>query len=518
MINNHKKNQLPVEYSIKPELEFTESNSDDLEPNSPYPSKVPNNNNKFNNEMQQFPRRLGDIQGIVPIIKHLPKNSGKTILSQIEDYDESYESPMKLLTVKSNNNVSPINRQINTNSQINNKDILNIEDYWNLNITNQNENFFLLPSISQVTLPDELKNEPYTISDNEYRPDIRVKKTYYKFIVQILRNNNSKIYANVEKGIYYRNSIGIPEKHIPEKLKTNISVIDVYENYGLDVTYSYLRYICLDNPISRKNPSWLSFYLETSMIILQNDFKPSIWPLKDAVTQNLYMCSLLLSHFLIIENKKVKILGPFIETQYTIPLEIVSKITDSKRLSKKFSETVQYNKCVDNPMTTEELILADLDEKENYFVISNNNRYYCQYTIKNLDNINEYDYFEYSFDIGTVNNPYRFTLRKINRPYYKHYIKKSDIIQHSLIIYKKAYAKRGCKQNDIKKAILSILYELTKIKITDDNFKDVCGWILQLSVDTGNIEEIILKNYVELKNLFLSILEVATKMVKDNVL
>ena len=35
--------------------------------------------------------------------------------------------------------------------------------------------------------------------------------------------------------------------------------------------------------------------------------------------------------------------------------------------------------------------------------------------------------------------------------------------------------------------------------INKNNYKDACAWLVQLSVDTNNIEEMILKNYEELE-------------------
>jgi hypothetical protein len=478
-----------------------------------------------------FPRKIGNTQSILPIRQQIPKNSIKTIYSpnyndESSDSDETYHSPIKLLkTTKSRKNRSPIKKISKTITEL--WDEANIErkrqkklerdNYWNQQQVIQNREFFVIPSLFLVNLPDELKNEPYSISDNGFRPEIRVKKIYYKFGIQILRDNTSKIYAIVEQGIYQRDSVGVPEFYIPEKLISYISVVDIYENYGINVTYSYLRHICIDNPISRKNPDWLWFYLETSMSVLNNNYRPPT-SVKDPETRNLYLSSLLISNFLVMESEKIKLPTPITTVEQKIPFEILAKITGSKRLSKKVSDIVQHNKCINDPMTTEELSMMELDSDKYYPTLFDNNKYYCQYKIKESDHFNSYDYFEYSFKDLNTNGPYHFVLEKIDKSDYIYFISIRKIVQYPLISYRKAYARRGCNVIDIKTVLLSLLVNLSKTEVTVHNFGFVCAWIIQLSIDTDNIKEMIIKNYTGLQNILHSLSNLAIKLVQDDIL
>jgi hypothetical protein len=53
------------------------------------------------------------------------------------------------------------------------------------------------------------------------------------------------------KNIILRNDVY--KIKLPEKSSTNISVLDIYENYGLDITYSFLSNLYY-HPISQTNP------------------------------------------------------------------------------------------------------------------------------------------------------------------------------------------------------------------------------------------------------------------------
>jgi hypothetical protein len=391
------------------------------------------------------------------------------------------------------------------------------ERYWSHTSPNdKKQNFFLNPSVILVKLPEELKNEPYTVIDNKYRPEIiHAKKSSFKFKIIPINKDYSKVFARIGLSTDSRNSTGIPENYTPEKLVSDISVVDVYENYGLNITYSYLHYIYYDNVISLKHPEYLLLYLEVSLLLLGNDYRTR-GTVKDIGTQILYLSSILLSNFLLIDSNKIKLQMPLTIISQVIPPEIIAKITGSRRITKVISNIVEYNKCIDDPMTSAELNI--IRTNKNYPTIHINNKYCCEYVPLNDPKIVKLSsntvHFSYSLKVLNNCGPFNLTITDADIEIYEY--QESQIEQYSLSIYRKAYVKRGCKLSSIKAAILLILDKISKMTVTINNIGIVCGWIVQLSVDTGIVEEKELKDHTALEKTLHFLANSAKKLVQDD--
>jgi hypothetical protein len=88
--------------------------------------------------------------------------------------------------------------------------------------------------------------------------------------------------------------------------------------------------------------------------------------------------------------------------------------------------------------------------------------------------------------------------------------------QYPLFIYNKAYLKRGCTEKATKSAILSMLDELSKMIVNENNYKDISAWLVQLSVDTDSMGTMTLKNYTELESAFHKVVRIAIDLVKND--
>jgi RNA recognition motif-containing protein len=403
------------------------------------------------------------------------------------------------------------------------------KDYWDIIPHFSNfEKLYTFPDIPYfqlTTVSKELENEPYAIKDSGYRPVLRIRKKLFKFEIH---PKYGKAYTTVDSYPEFISIISTidTEENYPDKLITNYSVIDVYENYGLEITYSYLKYIYY-NPISIKFPDWLLAYLEGSLLVLDPNYVPGLIITGEGDTDihifNLYLSSLLLSKLMSIDNNESKIPLSVSTVIKKIPHEILSKITKSKRLSKDLANIARYDRCMKDPMTYEELdlIYKDYIESDSInptYYAKNENIYSCLY---GLDG----DYFKFALEIGNQNKEHGpFYLTDSNNEEAIEDDTDTDtdeeemgiIQQYPLFIYRKAYTERGCKTDIIEITILSLLDELSKIIINENNYKDCCGWLVQLSVDTDSMDVMKLENYKELESALHKVVRTAIDLVKSD--
>lgn len=106
-------------------------------------------------------------------------------------------------------------------SQSSNRNVSNLPPFW------------LLAPPDRVPIPEELLNEPYTYDDNGLRPEIRqVGRSKFRFEIA----DSGTPTCIVGRQLITRVESPRRRYHaMPSKRRTSVSVINVYDAYGLDI-------------------------------------------------------------------------------------------------------------------------------------------------------------------------------------------------------------------------------------------------------------------------------------------
>jgi hypothetical protein len=344
--------------------------------------------------------------------------------------------------------------------------------------------FFTTTSLIKVDVPKELENEPYAIVDTGLRPEIKIpSKISYLFEL-----GSDEIWIRIGQKMW---TIDITTR-LPGKKRTRISVLDIYENYGIDVAYSYLSKLYY-NPISRINIKLMVAYLESSLMVINPEFQSNIKRLESVGEFSdmyaLHLSSLLLLELTGIENKRpyVPIDLPKETTINVLPEDIVTKIVGSTRLSKSTAEKVISNRCA-SILTEDELYIASLyTESIETRKVPDRDKYYAEYEQDNI-------YYEYSIT-GSYPGPFHLNYLQNQNDFIEEY---DPSYGYSLSIYKEAYRHRGCPTT---KYILKLLKNISEMEINKDNYGDACFWIIQLGVDSEKYHIAVLDDYRDLENM-----------------
>ena len=116
----------------------------------------------------------------------------------------------------------------------------------------------------------ELSNESFSFvfHDNGYRPEITVARpAFYSEI------NDYYVQALVQDGEMWFHVSSLDDnqldddEELPEKCTSEVSILNVYDTYGLDISLVFLRYLRL-HKIWRRHWQWLHVYLEACTFVL----------------------------------------------------------------------------------------------------------------------------------------------------------------------------------------------------------------------------------------------------------
>jgi hypothetical protein len=215
--------------------------------------------------------------------------------------------------------------------------------------------FISFPSLVLQKIPQELENEPYSNTDSDYRPEIRYRTNLFKYEIE---EYTSKCY--IDSVTVYKKIK--PSAIVPEKNISYLSLLDIYNNYGLNITYSFMYYLYY-NPLSIKNPVYLVCYLEGSMVALNLDrrcLKRCFGIINSDKEVNigdqiLYASEKILSKLIEMDAKYPKLIDNQQSTiiNQQIPMEILSYIIRSIRVCKSMSAMVLYDRYKINPTIDE---------------------------------------------------------------------------------------------------------------------------------------------------------------------
>ena len=112
----------------------------------------------------------------------------------------------------------------------------------------------------------------------------------------------------------------------PNKCESNVSILTVYDTWGLEIAQLFLIYLVHKQTY---NEQWLSIYLNGCMIALGLENEGHY---RSILHRIMFQSPLISLELIRLENNKTKMLGELVDQ--SLPLELVAKITGSRRLAK----------------------------------------------------------------------------------------------------------------------------------------------------------------------------------------
>ncbi|CAH6419595.1 Hypothetical protein POVR2_LOCUS101 [uncultured virus] len=326
--------------------------------------------------------------------------------------------------------------------------------------------------LTEVSLPAELENEPFAFEDNGYRPEVTVRRPLFLFMVNDVRGIPSCTSGRVAiLGI--PNPTGALALAIPEKPATNISIVTVYDTYGLAVAHRYLKRVY---ELSSYYPEWILVYLLGSICLLE----PDTLEVRDSTDTSkyhiLYLCMYMMRALENLDASKPKMLGSLQEVaQDTLPADILSRIVGSRRVSKEIASDVQQALC------TEALSYAELS-----IAMGQRNRFLRDVTRQTQDG----SYIVVSRSLhewrmhregSTFILKYREETRDLDA-----YLG-ARMAMFPLSAHLAAYSKRGCNP---RASLIVLLQKIRRETVTSEVYASgMMKWMTQLSCELGKKQD-----------------------------
>ncbi|CAH6420487.1 Hypothetical protein POVR2_LOCUS173 [uncultured virus] len=197
--------------------------------------------------------------------------------------------------------------------------------------------FHLPTSVTLIALHPDLINEPYRKKDTGVRHDCfpDSETPYFTFSCK-----SGKPTCTIGRVTVTSNKTFKMKRNW--KLESNLTVLDVYNTYGLDMACSYLHHIC-KLKLSAKYPDMLRIYLIGNLSLVQLELAARIYEpkmLSSPVQDILISSYALLSELAMREGKQPRMLGELVPHETNLPVELLAKIFQSKRINKQIAEQV----------------------------------------------------------------------------------------------------------------------------------------------------------------------------------
>jgi hypothetical protein len=321
--------------------------------------------------------------------------------------------------------------------------------------------------ITKVEIPIELKDEPYSYEPSGYKVEILVPRPRFLFDI-------SKHEVNVYVGRDMVSSGGTKLKHnedLPAKHISNVSVLTVYDTYGLDVTYAYLNYL-YHNKFYERHPLWLSIYLMGSYVAMTDKYIE----VEDATDAEVLMSiSMILLELVQREAEKFKPLASEPASR-NLPPELIARIIGSTRLSKDVSKQVMRNKCSSIPKPEDMLGWSDWPDTLAYHIEG-----WSRLDFRAIDD-REVD-TQLAFYLKRIVSSNRFILG-IAETQDMEQERGERVAAVSLHSYYAYFKYIGCNWRQSLDLVISDLRKKI-IPVTDDTLEDLCAWTIQLHSDIG---------------------------------
>lgn len=351
-----------------------------------------------------------------------------------------------------------------------------------------------LIGIESVPVPIELLNEPFSWKDDGLRSQVISTVKRGRFLFMITENgalstiDGRVIARGTTKGGSGRSREQRLNKwDLPQKSGTNLSVISIYDMYGLEVACAFIKHIYFYKS-DRDQPEWLETYLLGSLGV--------IWPeaTYGHVERSLvYLCTALILQLKLLDDAQPRMIGQLKEGSQ-LPPELLAKITGSTLLSKEITDVVNIGRCG----------LPDYTWLEENYVQPNTRRLDDgSYTLVYSDD---------NSALQLIRRRMRFSLENVKMSAYSHSYDRAIRVAYSIDDYAKWFQQRGCDSDRYVTKMLEDLKKRTS-HVTEENLEEVCAWIVQLTYD--NNKE---KNAYELYTDFEELGYALTQLIDEAIL
>lgn len=352
--------------------------------------------------------------------------------------------------------------------------------------------FSSLASAKYVPLPEELLNEPFAFEDNGKRPKrmTPIRKSFLFIIDSDERRKSTAASCWIgEERVTY-----IASEHnrvVPKKNATNLSVVSVYDLYGLGIACSYLKHLYLASEHDVGVPyHWLTSYLQGSLAVL--------WPGSETMDDpNIFwLISALLFKLTQMDYAQPRLSEELVPHESTLPPELLYRVLDDPTLSKSMQRGVMAVRCV---LPTREELTIDHERP---------------YTLRLRDGSYLREENEGSVIVHLKRNRDQFVLTYIERTYDKndeHYYdtEGGEIVAFSIDDYERWFNRRGCDAREHTSAMLKEL-SVRLGELNESNIDLACAWTVQLVGDLGRSYEtdtMVFVGYAALRDELLDLLK-----------
>ena len=188
---------------------------------------------------------------------------------------------------------------------------------------------------AEVELPIELLNEPFTLEDNSKRilNTSRVQREKFSFYL-----HTSGIKFEIGQNAW---SVDVEINMLLSKRNTNVSVVTIYDEYGLTITYEFLKHLHAAKARHQFwNPAWISAYLDASLMVLRPDIRLdliTISCLDDIATKSAY----LLTELTHLDSQQLRTTEQIVASPISLPAEVLALITNNPTLNRSIADSVQ---------------------------------------------------------------------------------------------------------------------------------------------------------------------------------
>ncbi|CAH6420684.1 Hypothetical protein POVR2_LOCUS223, partial [uncultured virus] len=267
------------------------------------------------------------------------------------------------------------------------------------------------------------------------------------------------------------------EDPLPSKSKSNYSILNVYDAYGLDVACSYVSYLYYTKFYGVVD-TWLLLYLRGSFMHMTG--RDLYLNHTETRVEVLLLASAILLELVALDSSKFK-LHYELETLADIhlPSEVLSRIVPSERLCNAITACVRHEKCSTIPKLE---------------VVAGWSNYAQVYLLEDMS---------FYGRIGTPETGYVYVVTlAMSMEYegmfalevmpYEDYgandICDVPLIAESLHSYANYYAAMGCDKQYCVKMVLDDLRERFTT-VTEANLEQACAWLVSLLMDVGEMVE-----------------------------
>lgn len=325
--------------------------------------------------------------------------------------------------------------------------------------------FGSLTTVKYVPIPVELLNEPFAFEDNGRRPPI-VTPTRQSFLFLIdAELEEVKCWVGGKKIVSHDFHKLYAGSTLPAKTATNISVVSVYDIYGLDVTCSFVRHLYSLTYKDIGIHYWIMTYFVGSLSVLRPGIEDVVdMHHKDALVS---ITSLLLLNLTQMDAAQPKLSHELVQHDGNLPVEVLARVLDNPTISKALYTATIFRRCIDPT-------LEDLEaDNENSSTISlADGSYLLEWSAEGQDG----EDVPYLIHIARDKSGYVLDVRERTQDDVFD-LHNSKIVAFSVDNYLRWFNRRGCDQYTYTKRIYDRVRDSLK-QVNNSNVDLACIWLV----------------------------------------